>query len=158
MAGRLTEYSGIDPFTIHQEFYSEKGNPKFNHPFLKAINPTESSVLLGEDNKPVPYRRDEAYTDISILHPTTNYEDGRPDWIFSEGNRKVEIDLNEFNLSFPALVMAYKKGEDIHIAVPLDLVEIAAKDEKCFLGLPAGNYSIIVTNGKESYRKEKKVE
>ncbi|MEL6256935.1 MAG: hypothetical protein AAFR87_33365, partial [Bacteroidota bacterium] len=97
MAGRLTEYSGIDPFTIHQEFYSEKGDPTFNHPFLKAINPTESSVLLEEDNSPLQYSRNEAYTDISILHPTTNYVDGRPDWIFSEGNRKVEINLSEYN-------------------------------------------------------------
>ena len=76
MAGRLKEYTGIDPFTIHQVDYSEKGDPNRNHPFQKAINPSESTVLLDKDQNPFQSIRSEAYTTLAVLHPKTSYVEG----------------------------------------------------------------------------------
>lgn len=157
MAGRLKEYTGIDPLTINQVFYSEKSEPQFNDPFLKAINPKESTVLVNHENEPFRYQRGQAWSDIAILHPTTQYIYNRPEWIFSNDNQKTKIDLSEIKMSYPILTMAFKKGEDINHAVPVDIYEVLDETKSCFMGLPKGNYTIVLTNGKESLKFDKKV-
>ena len=157
MAGRLKEYTGIDPLTVNQVAYSEKHDPKFNGRLLKAINPVAPTVLLDKENAPFPYKREQAWSDIAVFHPNTEYSDNRPDWIFTDDNIKTEIELSDIKISFPILVMAFKKGENYHEAVPIDILEVMDKSVNCFLGLPKGNYNIIITNGEESYKIEKKV-
>ena len=60
-------------------------------------------------------------------------------------------------MEFPVMVLAYKKEEDINLAVPIDIVEVLNKKENCNLGLKNGVYEIVVTNGKESFKFEHKV-
>ncbi|MCH2225766.1 MAG: hypothetical protein MK066_13430 [Crocinitomicaceae bacterium] len=55
------------------------------------------------------------------------------------------------------MVLAFKKGEDINLAVPMDITEVKNKTENCILGLKKGNYNIVVTNGKESVKFEQNV-
>ena len=83
MAGRLTEYTGINPLTINQVLYSERSKPKYNHPLLKALEIEESSVLIDRNHNPLRYERGDAWTDIAVLHPNTIYIDGRPNWLFN---------------------------------------------------------------------------
>ena len=59
MAGRLKEYTGINPLTINQVAYSEKSTSKYNHPLLKALNIKESSVIIDRDNNALKYERGE---------------------------------------------------------------------------------------------------
>lgn len=157
MAGRLTEYTGINPLTINQVLFSEKSKPKYNHPFLKALNIKESSVLINKDNKPLRYERGDAWTDIAVFHPNTNYINDRPNWLFENGNEKNSITLNDIQIEFPVMVLAFKKDEDINLAVPIDITEVKNKTENCILGLKQGDYDIVVTNGKESFKFEQKV-
>ncbi|SMG52458.1 hypothetical protein SAMN05661096_03930 [Marivirga sericea] len=158
MAARLKEYTGIDPSTINQDFYTEKSNAKFNDPLLKAIVTEESAVLIDKTSKtPLRYERGEAWTDVAILHPNTQYLDGRPDWLFENGNKNVSVDLNDIPIEFPVMVLAYKKGEDINAAVPIDIVEVEKSTEKCHLALKRGDYEIVVTNKTESYKFEREV-
>ncbi len=56
MAERLKEYTRINPLTINQVSYSEKGKSQFNDPILKAMNITESSVLLDSYSNPFKYQ------------------------------------------------------------------------------------------------------
>ena len=157
MAGRLKEYTGINPLTINQTLYSEKGNPDLNHPFLKALQIKESTVLLDKNNYPLKYERGEAYTDIAVFHPVTQYQNNRPNWLYRQGNEHVSISLDDIQAEFPLLVLAFKKGEDIHQAVPVDITEVSTTGEKCHLGLKKGAYQIVVTNRKESYTFEQEV-
>jgi hypothetical protein len=157
MAGRLKEYTNIDPFTINQTSYDEKGDPKFRHPLVKAIDPKESSVLLDADDQPVQAKSGEAYTDLTILHPTTQYADNRPGWLFNGDNLKTEVELAQFKSMFPVLVMAFREGEDINQAVPVDILEVKDENEKAFLALPKGTYSIVVTNKRKSFELKKEV-
>ena len=55
------------------------------------------------------------------------------------------------------MVLAFKKGENINLAVPVDITEVENKTGNCNLGLEKGNYEIVVTNGKESFKFERKV-
>ncbi|MBC9796969.1 hypothetical protein [Sinomicrobium weinanense] len=154
MAGRLKEYTGIDPFTIDQVTYSEKSNPKFNHPLLKALDVKESSVIIDKNKAPYKYERGEAWTDIAVFHPDTRYIDNRPHWLFQNGNKNVQVDVNNLEINFPVMVLAFKKGEDINNSVPVDIAEVKNRTENCHLGLKKGLYEIIVTHGKESLKFE----
>ncbi|RLD64766.1 MAG: hypothetical protein DRI95_10160 [Bacteroidetes bacterium] len=157
MAGRLTEYTGINPLTINQVVYSEKSKPEFNHPLLKALNIKESSIIIDNDNNPLKYNRDNAWTDIAVFHPNTEYVDSRPNWLFKNGNENVSISLTDIEIEFPIMVLAFKKGEDINLAVPIDITEVESKTENCNLGLKKGTYEVVVTNGKQSIKFEQKV-
>lgn len=154
MAGRLTEYTGINPLTINQVVYSEKSKPEFNHPLLKALVIKESSVLIDKDNNPVKFERGEAWTDIAIFHPATEYIDDRPHWLFENGSENVAVLLTDIQTEFPVLVLAFKKGEDINTAVPVDITELASNTDKCRLALAKGTYEIVITNRNQSYKFE----
>lgn len=157
MAGRLTEYTNINPLTINQVVYSEKSKPEYNHPLLKALDIKESSVIIDKDNKPLSYERGKAWTDIAVLHPNTKYIDDRPNWLFENGNKNVSISLTDIQIEFPIMVLAFKKGEDINLAVPIDITEVESKKDNCNLGLKKGVYEILVTNEKQSFKFEQKV-
>lgn len=157
MAGRLMEYTGINPLTINQVIYSEKSKPEFNHPILKALNIKESSIILDKDNNPLRYERGEAWTDIAVFHPNTEYVDNRPNWLFENGNENISITLTDIEIEFPVMVLAFKKGEDINLAVPIDITEVENKTDNCNLGLKKGTYEIVVTNGKKSVKFEQKI-
>ncbi len=157
MAGRLAEYTGINPLIINQIVYSEKSKPEFNHPLLKALNIKESSVVIDKDNNPLKYERGGAWTDIAVFHPNTEYLDSRPNWLFENGNENISITLTNIQIEFPVMVLAFKKGEDINLAVPIDITEVENKTENCNLGLKKGTYEIVITNGKQSIKFEQKV-
>lgn len=157
MAGRLTEYTGINPLTINQVLYSEKSKPEYNDPLLKALNIKESTVLLDKENNPMKYTRGSAWSDLTVFHPNTEYIDSRPNWLFKNAYENIPIQLNDIQIEFPVMVLAFKKGEDINLAVPIDITEIENKTNNCNLGLKKGFYEIVVTNGKQSYKFEQKV-
>ncbi len=157
MAGRLTEYTGINPLTINQVVYSEKSKPEYSHPLLKALDIKESSVIVDKDNKPLNYERGQAWTDIAVLHPNTEYIDDRPNWLFENGNKSVSISLTDIQIEFPVMVLALKKGEDINLGVPIDITEVDSQTKNCNLGLKNGVYEVIVTNGKETFKFDQKV-
>lgn len=152
MAGRLTEFTGINPLTINQVVYSEKSKPEFNHPLLKAFNIKESSIIIDKENNPLRYDRGEAWNDLAVFHPTTKYVNNRPKWLFEYGNKNISIALTEIQIEFPVMVLAFKKGEDINFSVPVDITEVKTKTTNCNLGLKKGAYEIVVTNGKESVK------
>ncbi|ETN96625.1 hypothetical protein [Zhouia amylolytica] len=158
MASRLTEYTGIDPLTINQVIYSERSDVKFNHPFRKAFDIDESSVIINKTTgEALPYKRREAWADLIVLHPLTSYINNRPHWVFQGANKNVSINLKDISIEFPVMLLAYKKGEPIDLAVPIDVTEVTNRNLTGHLGLKKGTYEIIVTNGAESLKLEKRV-
>src|SRR5690606_16211426 len=65
MAGRLKEYTNEDPLSINQDYYSEKSNPIYNPPLLKAVDIDQPSVLLDENDQVLNIQRDESWVDIA---------------------------------------------------------------------------------------------
>lgn len=153
MAGRLAEFTGIDPLTINQVPYSEKSQLEWSHPLLQAFNITQPSVLLDQENRPFRFERGKTWADIAVLHPFTSYTHERPSWLFENGNKPVNINLNKVGIAFPVMVMAFKEGEKIDEAVPVDILEVSDKTSLPILALPKGKYEIVITNRKEEARK-----
>ena len=146
MAGRLYEFTGINPLTINQTKYSERSNPKLNNSLLKALNLNEPSILLNKNGKPLKYIRREAFTDIAVLHPTTKYLNGRPNWLFDSQKKDVKINLKDINISFPVMALAYLKNEDINKAIPTDIIEIKYRNKIGHFALENGIYNIVINN------------
>ncbi|MCR8669217.1 hypothetical protein NO995_16135 [Aestuariibaculum sp. M13] len=150
LAGRLHQLTGIDPFTIDQVFYSEKSKRENSNIFSQAFNFENYSILLDKNSKPFGYKKGEERMDLVVFHPMTTYNNKRPNWVFERGNKDVEINMNKINLEFPVMVLAFNSNEELHEAIPIDITEVEKRDAGCHLGLPKGNYNIVVTNKSES--------
>ncbi|MGC1516391.1 MAG: hypothetical protein WA810_12510, partial [Maribacter sp.] len=153
MAARLTEYTGINPLTIDQVKFSEKSMPIFNNPILKAFELDEPSVLINKKGEPMKVEEYERWTDLAVFHPKTKSIAGRPHWLFENGNKTVPVHLNDINISFPVMVLAFKKDEDVKTSVPMDIVEVEHKTDFINLSLKKGEYEIVVTNQEGEARK-----
>lgn len=129
MAGRLHEFTGINPFTINQEILTEKSKPELGNPYSKLASVAEPTIYVNEDGDgfagPPGF---EAY-DVRVFHPKTSYIHGRPEWMFTLGGKPVYVN-KRIKTKFPALVFAYRVGEDMSQAVPVDVIELKSKQEK----------------------------
>ena len=47
-------------------------------------------------------------------------------------------------MSYPCLVMAYKKGEDVNKAIPIDVIELSDNHDVTPMILPNGDYEIVL--------------
>lgn len=147
MAARLKAYTGSDPLTVHQVVYSEHGNPKFNHPLVKKFAKNTAALLEDKSTqKAIPYRRRNAFTDLAIIHPKTTYVHQRPSWLFSDKYQAIRIEHTKSQLSYPILVHAFYKNEMGAQAIPVDLMEISNVDTPCFLALPKGTYTLVLSS------------
>jgi len=141
MAGRLKEYMGIDPFTINQALFPEKGNPERNHPFVKGLPKKETVVLQLESGAIFNGLSNPKQTDIVVLHPETNYPNNRPDWL-QDGRILYTVPKKKIK-NTPVLVTAYRAKEYDQEGVPADIIEINGKEIPP-LYLEPGTYEIIL--------------
>ncbi|MFB9053936.1 hypothetical protein ACFFVB_12690 [Formosa undariae] len=155
LAGRLHKLTGIDPLTIDQVFYSEKSTIEKSNIYVNTFDFNKPSVLIDADSNPFSYENNERWIDIVIFHPMTKYINKRPNWLFENGNQNTKINISDLEIEFPIFVLAYKNGEDINTAVPIDIVEVKTKANNCHLALKKGIYTIVATNGKKSIKFEK---
>jgi hypothetical protein len=154
MAGRVKEFTGIDPFTTDQEIWTEKSEPSKENPLYRMINVKQPSVFLNSKGEAFSTTANAtALTDIRVAHPRTTFRYGRPTWLLREGKWKPYfLKKEQLTLTFPCLVLAYKEGEQVVVektlqqAIPVDVVELKKPGEEKALILPKGNYRIIVIN------------
>lgn len=145
MAGRLSDLTSLNPFTIDQTQFSEKSDPKYNEPLIRIVNKKDPVVLKDENQTPYNGEDKELYTDIKIIHPVTKYIKGRPGWML-DGNRKFYKIPKSKITQFPLLVLAYRKGEFEKKGIPADIIELNNSKDSRFLILDKGSYDIIIMN------------
>lgn len=150
MAGRLKEFTGIDPLTIDQQQWTELGDRAKEPPLYRLMNITKPTVYINETVQVYPATSD-AKTDIQVVHPRTTYQHGRPVWLFRDGDwRPYFLKKEQLTLGFPCLVLAYRAGENIgkakptNQAVPMDVIELKSAADKKALALPPGQYQVVV--------------
>ena len=140
MAGRLREFTGIDPLTINQTAFSEHSEPAYEHPLYRDLQLTEPTIFV-RDGQSFTYRRNGGWFDLAVFHPRRG-ESRRPSWMSYGLRKEVEIDLRQVPFSGPYLVFAYRKGEEIGRAVPYDVQESAGPTAT--LVLDRERYEIVV--------------
>lgn len=144
MAGRLKDETNIDPFTIDQVYYTEKGDIKFTSPYILMANPKKSVIMVNEAGKLFNGGETNDQTDCRIIHPITEYENERPDWLLLDGKRKTYTVPKSKITEYPVLVLAYRKNEYEQNGVPADIIEILNKETNTNLILDKGIYKIII--------------
>lgn len=124
MAGRLKEFTGIDPYTINQIVLSERSKTDLESSYYRMTHVDKYAVSIDRDDKPFNNNK----VDVLLYSPRTKYVYGRPDWIFE--NKKYPYFLNpkEITISFPIIVQAYMEPDEIGKAIPIDIIEIKSKD------------------------------
>ncbi len=146
MAGRLKEYSGIDPFTIDQVRFSEKSKSEYSHLFLYATNEQTPFVFLDQANNVFNGISMPKQTDIMVIHPITKYIQGRPNWLSMD---KVEYRIPDTRLlikEYPIQVLAFREYEYEQNGIPADIIEINSSKNIKPLYLKEGSYTILIRN------------
>ena len=144
MAGRLKEITNIDPFTIDQVAYSEKGDIEFISPYVLITNSEKPVIMVNENGKTFNGSETNDQTDCKIIHPKTKYINERPNWLFLDGERKAyKIPKNKIS-QYPILVFAYRNKEFEQNGIPADLIEITNEKSNTNLILKKGIYKIII--------------
>lgn len=141
MAGRLKEYTGIDPFTIDQVKFSERSSPELSHYFVYATNSATAFVLI--DPKLGPFRGlGTPQTDVVIIHPMIPYFRERPDFR-SRGRKAFWISRYlSATQAYPVQVLAYREGEQGK-GIPADIIELKSEQDKTPVMLAPGEYMLL---------------
>ena len=147
MAGRVKEYTGIDPFTINQEILTERYQSDKENPFFKLVDTlAESSVFVNQAGELFRGGPGDERFDVRLFHPRTAYTGGRPAWLLTPGRRKIyTINPDTICLAYPVLIKAYLAGESRE-AVPVDIVEWQNYSDQKALVLSPGEYALDVLN------------
>ncbi len=146
MAGRLHEFTGINPLTINQTEFTERSEDSLANPIFQKLLLKEASVFIDEQGNSLKYSEHPEWFDIMVFHPKTITKSNRPSWIFRNNRKSVKIELNEVELDRPFLTMAFKEKEDFRNAVPFDVVEAGESEKYIFLALEKGKYNLIFQN------------
>ena len=141
MAGRLEEFTGLDPLTINQVGYSEHSAKKHENPYYQLTDVETPMVYLNEAGEVFGQTRNGGYTDISIFHPRSQTYN-RPVWMTYGDRKEVDFSFEEAEVNCPCLVFAYPEGEEVGLAVPYDIQETATKQVK--LVLDKSDYQLVI--------------
>ena len=93
MAEVLARLTGLDPLTVDQIAYADRGDADDDHPLraeaeARNLIGDEDVVLLAGDGDPVPLG-DPAYVDVRVFARRTHYQNGRPTWMEMDGRRRA---------------------------------------------------------------------
>ncbi|WP_156180728.1 hypothetical protein [Rufibacter radiotolerans] len=151
MAGRLKEFTGLDPFTVDQESLTPTSASRYDEPFLQLSTALFPAVYLKKENKqPFTGANGNRQVDAVVVHPKTRLTNGRPAWLWIEGRKPYKLTGKQITVGYPSLALAYKQTEPGN-AVPMDVVEISNAQNIPALALPKGAYKVILrgTTGQE---------
>ena len=147
MAGRVKEYTGIDPFTINQVILTEHFLREKENPYFRMVDTLkQASVFVNKDGALFNGPEDSNQYDVRLFHPRTTYINGRPHWmLMGEERIAYMIDKEKVDIEYPVIIKAYLPKESAN-AVPIDVVEIEEFSDQKALILPKGVYRLQVHN------------
>ncbi|KQC01057.1 hypothetical protein [Pedobacter sp. Hv1] len=146
MAGRLKEYTNIDPFTIDQVSYSPKGDVKYNSPYINLTNAMMPLIMVAANGKTFNGPEGTDRTDCRVIHPVERLIAGRAHWLNEGVQRKSYIIPKSKISAYPALVLAYRLKEYDKNGIPADIIELDNQQAIANLILAKGDYKIIIKN------------
>ncbi len=147
MAGRVREYTGIDPFTINQEILTEHYIREKENPFFKLVDTLRRATIFAkEDGSLFRGSKGDERFDVRLFHPRTTYTHGRPSWLLMHGARSVySIDPEKITITYPVMIKAYQE-EEREKAVPVDVIVIERYSDQKALVLLEGRYRLEIHN------------
>ncbi len=145
MAGRFTEFTNINPLTINQVIYSERSEKKYENPYYQLTDVEKPSVFINQKGEIFGEYNNGGWFDIAVFHPRSNGLN-RPKWMIFGDRYEEKFSFEDAKIDCPCLVLAYKKGEKIGLAVPYDIQE--TKEKSVNLILDKSDFEIVIWNKK----------
>lgn len=147
MAGVLADLTKINPLTIDQNRYSDKGENRYNQPLSKLVQSNVPSILINSEETIFRSNSTSYETDISIIQPIINFEKIDSSWLNDDVQIEVEIPT-EKTINYPALLLIYRKGELEMNGIPTKIIELANNQKKIFV--KKGNYEYLIIDSKNN--------
>ncbi len=146
MAAMLKMNFNIDPLTIDQQDLLEENN----NSYYNWTNVKEPSIYVSDKGFfNDPYKNHKV--DMVVFFPRTKYINGRPNWLVYDKSKKYYfVKFEQPNFTYPIMISAYHKGEDISVAVPADIIEIEKPYDKIALILNTGQYTLRIRDLKNN--------
>jgi len=123
IAGRIKEFSGLDPLTINQTQYFEKAEKIYEDSLYQTLDLVEPAVLVDAKNESIDLETNPEWYDLFVFHPRTEFESGIPNWILKEKQIK-KFQIPEIEINCPCKVFLFEEREDVIKAVPSYIIEI----------------------------------
>ena len=138
MAYYFREATGLDPLTVDQTLFAERGTEKLEHPWrlaaeARGLVDDRPVILVDGEGDLVPV--EPAGRDIKVLNPRTEYRNGRPEWMTMGGRRDAVAVWTPECVDEACVIEAFNVAWEER-AVPYDRVETDA--EKVDMYLPPG--------------------
>ncbi|RRJ91987.1 hypothetical protein EG240_04170 [Paenimyroides tangerinum] len=147
MAGVLSDLTKINPLTIDQNRYSDKGENRYNQPLTKLVQSNVPSILINSEETIFRSNSTSYETDISIIQPIINFEKIDSSWL--NDNVQIEVEIpTEKTINYPALLLIYRKGELKMNGIPTKIIELANNQKKIFV--KKGNYDYLIIDSKNN--------
>ncbi|UII27423.1 hypothetical protein LVD15_03050 [Fulvivirga maritima] len=140
MAYFLKRNYGIDPFTIEQTEYTEKGSRKHeSYMYEYVAGKIEAPSVVYTNGSLYKSKRYADLVDLQIFHSRTRFKSDRPDWLFKYLLMKpFSVYISDFKEQ-EIIVQAYYQqelNEEEH-PVPLDHIAVTDHESTVSLALPA---------------------
>ncbi|WP_116108099.1 hypothetical protein [Lewinella sp. IMCC34191] len=145
MAQRLADTTGLDPLTINQTHFRESVDTfreRYEYRAAASAGLSEPSLFVNDVGAHWNFDNDIRWFDRYVFHPRTAYRYGRADYVFTFGRKPVYLDVN-VGTEGPYLLQAYRPEDDMSQAVPRDVVETSAADQRA-LALEPGDYRVLL--------------
>ncbi len=146
MGYQLKKKINQDILTIDQvSMIGYNDTTKQHHYYREAVKRfgiPEATVFLTKEETVIVDPISSFGIDIQVYHPETNFENGRPDWLYKKGIKSIPLPLELQEDYEGHLIQAVKRGEAIE-AVPVD--QFVISEGKAFL-LNPGNYDLRLIN------------
>ncbi|WP_156457794.1 hypothetical protein [Altererythrobacter sp. Root672] len=141
-AGRLKELTGEDPLTIDQVEGTPQPDSEHDSLLYKAFverfgSPATPVAIANDSAQPLGVYR----VDLSVIHPTQSWVDGRPDWLAMDGYRKPHLVALQ-PLGARSLVQAFVAREPDG-AIAMDQMLVGSDAVTVTLMLPPGDYRLV---------------
>lgn len=150
MAQHLKSLSGINPLTIDQVMFSERVYKEAEHPLYSNVVVDFPTILSDLEGHVLNLNGNFSIVDVRVIHPRTNYKEGRPDWLYRNGSWKSHyVDFSNLSVEYPCRIFAYKQGTFSLDNVPIDIIEIDSPNHKALV-LPKGKFTLYIVDNKEN--------
>ena len=152
MAIRFRELTGIDPLTVDQTTMYEHSTRSREHPAYRYMVDRAARrapfILVDEGGRPWAARP--GTHDMTVFLPRVRQRDGRPDWLWSAGNRRPYVVRGSLCSRGDICVVAARLASESADAVPRDAVLLTPNDSTKTLALPEGRYRVTVRDASGS--------
>lgn len=148
MAAKLKRMTGIDPFTVEQQYLTNHPDHNYDPSIYGSIQSDYPVIFFNKvtDSTFIPFGSQSSY-DVFVYHPPIDYKQNRPNWLFKENVYKpFVIEKKKITITYPVLVIAYVADENGDFLIPFDCVELKSKNDDKVLALKPGNYKLVIRN------------